>query len=430
MGPGASRGRASPLSVLGLILAVLYLVMMKEVQGAVCSTGNENCSPWDSVALIRGPPPAGVTQVCNVHINSVDIDYDTIVVTGGRTADANRVLGQTTLKCYNGNYRGFVNKWTNGVLNWEKYIHGHYGSSTGNGVDGVLWVGLSRSALAHNQAVYSTYMAAYIRMGRQDYVVFIQMSDGSFLTIQNIQTSNPYTFGGYASTEQKVPYNDVFKFQVLTHGGALSNYRIFHGFEDTSTVTNRRWTLHARSQTQLQSTIDTSGTPGSYRYGCTAVDFMGGMLYFGGGREYTTGGGVNGMVPLMGQANPTTLTVTQAHSFQAQNNANGPRFIIDKIYLTRDTSNYYVFGLGRRRENGNNALIDENNEYLLVIGRDHLAPTTWKNNWGCFDYSTFVVSHLNNKYMYLDDVIGPIGGNLRVLIRSWNKVVDRDSHIL
>lgn len=246
------------------------------------------------------------------------MDYNTIIVTGGRTSDANRVMGQTSnvLLCYGSNYRGFINKWTSGTLSWVKFIHGHYGSSTGNGVDGVYWVGLSRSALAHNQGVDTTWMAAYIRMGRQDYVSFHQMSDGAFLFIQNIQTSNPYTLGGYGATEQKVPYNDVFRFQTLVNGGVLTDYRIFHGFIDQSTVTSKRFTLHSRSTTQLQSTIDSSGTPGMYKYGCTAVEFMGGRLYFGGGREYTNGG-VNGIVPLLGQANPTTMAVLQAHSFNA-----------------------------------------------------------------------------------------------------------------
>lgn len=70
---------------------------------------------------------------------------------------------------------------------------------------------------------------------------------------------------------------------------------------------------------------------------------------------------------------------------------------------------------------------------MLIIGKDHLSPLPWKSNIGCFDYSTFILKHLNSKYLYLDDVIGPIGGKLRVLMRSWNKVTTPNalqSHIL
>lgn len=95
-------------------------------------------------------------------------------------------------------------------------------------------------------------------------------------------------------------------FQNLVHSGSatLTNYRIFMGYMDTSTIAAKKLHLQSRSTTVLQLNIDDAGTP-QYAYGTTALSFVQNALYFGGAREYSTG-----FVPLIGYANPSTLVAT------------------------------------------------------------------------------------------------------------------------
>lgn len=381
------------------------------------ATQPSNCNPWTSAAFVNGPPPAGASESCDVKLQSIDTDYSRIIVSGGQTSDANRVLGKTDLKCF-ADFRGFVNKYTNGAKDWEKYIHGNPGSTDKNVVTGVMWIGLSKDARSNNQGVYTDMMGAYIRTTYTDLVVFINLADGSFTNVQHILLSDVGTFSGYDLAVYSPSWQDIFKFQLLSHGGSISDYRVFYAFIDKSTIDGKKWTLHSRSTTELQSSIDSS--TGKFIYGAQCIQHYGNLLYWGGGREHSQPP-ISGVSPVIGTSSPDTLVVQSAMTFNGpMTSASDPRYIVEKIYFSRDSSNHLLAAFARKRHDTAMASVDDSVKHMLIVGRDHLSSTPWKGNVGCFDFSVYLFQLDSQKLLYIDDVVGPISSKLYVFMRTWN----------
>ena len=67
---------------------------------------------------------AGDTKYdCSAQIDSMDTDYDTRLLIGGRTNDAVMVKGIANLNCL-GAYAGSVTLFTGGTKTWGKYFLG------------------------------------------------------------------------------------------------------------------------------------------------------------------------------------------------------------------------------------------------------------------------------------------------------------------
>ena len=113
----------------------------------------------------------------------------------------------------------------------------------------------------------------------------------------------------------------------------------------------------------------------------------------------TGGGSPDGVKPLIGTLNPNTMAFTSA-VVQVQGMTNGGgcggcfderRYIVEMIHLSRDNGNYNLFAFARKRDNNFKNHVN-NDRSMLIVGRDHLAPTAWAGDVGCFTYSTFLIT--------------------------------------
>ena len=138
--------------------------------------------PWSSTAVIFAPDLSGS---CSTVLDSWDIDFNTKIYMGGRTASASSVYNDATLSCHNAdNMAGYVTLMTSGTATWSKYFIGSYTFTNDNLVLRVPWVGLSRSAQAHTREVYTDYVAAYIQMTSFDYLIWMAGADGTLINMQ------------------------------------------------------------------------------------------------------------------------------------------------------------------------------------------------------------------------------------------------------
>ena len=59
---------------------------------------------------------------------------------------------------------------------------------------------------------------------------------------------------------------------------------------------------------------------------------------------------------------------------------------------------------------------------MLIVGNDHLATGAdiWLTNTGCFDYTVWIWKQEGtNQWMVIDDIVGPIAGELFMFARQW-----------
>ena len=125
------RGLCLP-NMLVLSLIGLLIVNIGLVQGATCSSGNENCHPWETIGTEEIRYGDGSIGTCPLYLHSYDLDYNTNVYFSGITTSARLVHGAsvTANKCTSGNWRqgsgtdyyGYVAKFTNGALAWNKFF--------------------------------------------------------------------------------------------------------------------------------------------------------------------------------------------------------------------------------------------------------------------------------------------------------------------
>ena len=118
-------------------------------------------------------------------IDSVDNDYNTKIYVGGRTLDSNTVLGQSGLTCFNSaNFAGYITMMTSGSVTWSKYFMGTYQTAADNQVQLMPWVGISRSAQAHVREVYTDFVASYLQMTFNDFLIIMDGTTGALVNMQ------------------------------------------------------------------------------------------------------------------------------------------------------------------------------------------------------------------------------------------------------
>ena len=378
------------------------IILTAAVTAQSCSTNNENCHPWTGAnqEIIYGND--GLLYY-TTFVDSTDTDYDNNLFVAGRTQSYKVMYGKTRGSDY---YAGYVTRFTSGALAWAKFV---YGDNDGDQdtVKKIPWVGLSRKAADHTYSMYLDFVAFYLQRKNSDWLIICDGSNGDFKHLQKIDL-------GSLTDTMLVTFNS-FVFQGLQHNSknSLTDYRVYIGYSDTTTFAAKKFQLQARSTTTLQKNTDTASS--IYGYGCRALAFQAGKVYFGGARNVGSG-----FRPLIGRADATTLAIEDASYWNAAADGHTDYTMIDKMYSSQDSSNKMIIGLGTDKTTTYTpALFDK---FTLVVGRDASASQPW-TSVGCWKWSVYRLKDVGSSYKVIDDLVGPLNeagkSTLYIYLRSW-----------
>jgi hypothetical protein len=176
---------------------------------------------------------------CPTLLDAIDTDLTANIFIAGRTSSITLTSGVTTVACLDPEegYAGYVTSYTDQAISWSKYFFGNYvynpAPSDLDLVEAMPWVGLSRTAIPSGVTTIETNFVGFlVQMTTADFVGLLDGVDGSIQMLQEIISSPVSTFV-VSDTGANI------LLQNLNNNGfyALSNHRIFMGFEDATTST-------------------------------------------------------------------------------------------------------------------------------------------------------------------------------------------------
>jgi hypothetical protein len=144
--------------------------MFHFVQATICV--DDMCLPSTTQSIMYGAADPGS---CDTLLDSIDNNLDQDIFIAGRTQSQSLISGSSVASCLDPvaeGYAGYVTRFDNGVILWNRFIFGNFFETPGT-LEQVIklpWVGLSRSAAAFDTTIYTEFVGFLVKMTTSDYI--------------------------------------------------------------------------------------------------------------------------------------------------------------------------------------------------------------------------------------------------------------------